>query len=131
MCQLPCVFSFFTSHLTCQILNCACQFTCIFCVCKFFHVQCQKRNKKTLSKTHTTWFQSIIIQNYVHNFVTQLSILSPSRFVTKWHSYIGWHSILCGYYIWAPIHMKKERLLHITQGRWVLSVSFSYSYLYI
>ena len=42
MCQLMCVFFFFTSHNTYQLLKCACQLTCIWILCKFLRVKREK-----------------------------------------------------------------------------------------
>ena len=47
-----CVVSSFTSHSTCQILNHACQLTCILFLCKSLCVKCQKL-AKTLPNMHT------------------------------------------------------------------------------
>jgi hypothetical protein len=51
-CQLTCVVFFFTSHITFQNLNCACQLTCNLFLCKFLRVKCQIF-AKTLSKIYT------------------------------------------------------------------------------
>ena len=45
------LFFFFTSHTTCQILNRACQATCILFFCKFLRAKCQKL-AKPLSIVH-------------------------------------------------------------------------------
>jgi hypothetical protein len=48
------VFFSFTSHITCQNLNCECQLTCVLFLCEFLRVKYQKL-AKTLSKRHTGW----------------------------------------------------------------------------
>jgi hypothetical protein len=48
------VFLFFTSYSTCQLLNCACQLTCILFFCEFLPVKNEKL-AKTLSNIYIGW----------------------------------------------------------------------------
>jgi hypothetical protein len=61
------VIFFFTSHSTCQFLECACQFlecacqlTCIFFLCKFLRVKREKL-AKTLSNIYTAWNHALTL----------------------------------------------------------------------
>ena len=48
---------FFTSHTTCQNLNCACQLMCSLLLCKFLHVKMSKTCKNFVKNTH--WWQAL------------------------------------------------------------------------
>ena len=54
------VWSFLpTSHTTCQNLKCACQLTCLLCLCKFLHVKCCKNFVKKIH-TECMWWKVLV-----------------------------------------------------------------------
>jgi len=90
------VILFFTSHTTCQNLNCACQLTCILIVCKFLHAKYQKL-AKTLSKIHTKCNWTPRIYNTVVGRESECSLWPLITFLYLNVNFQTWHDNLYDY----------------------------------